>query len=1479
MTDPFAATSDNQNPVDPFAAQEGQNASQVDPFAQENQGASQVDPFAAQDGGAPAPDPFAKPPDSAAPTKSAPGLAGMVQQYQKGAGAGGTGGLKNPLQSDAGTPDLLAPIEAGARFISGGLAPFQLPQDLLFAGLKAAEDTLNPGSLAAALSDHAQANGAPAGRVGLSNFLMGAVTQDFKRNFAGNESVLTHLLEYIPFQPFSAHGPVRNVSGAQLLQGVGVKNAAALRYGGTTADLILDPQLIFPLLEGFGWALKGAGALTSAAGAAEAGAKAMSSADKLRNAARAGEKLTSPFYLAGKATDAAITAGVKAVLPDRITEGMTSSFASVGKVIMNLPAGKVDPATGQPAYTIGDLLAPKSRALNAKLGSSFQRNAQGDITDVGVGGNIKLAARLGRQAAQEAQQTAVQGLKALHDLLGDGENKWWSGVLNSVRKQQKLGPTVNYIPDKTVRDTILNLTYEEVRGGENSSGIGLHVAGRNVTPAVKGFLRQAAPEMRPKTPLARTASQLQGSLTDVVGAEKQAAAEAGFAQKIDHVRKVAEAKGVNPDQAEAVLRQAVQTVQLSDAGVGMALSMAGPIGDNFLRATTKAGLSADEGGNLWIQALAKAGAGSQDIYKIDSFNVGGEEKALGDLLGRPGEKVTVGDLTGNEPTFAGLNLNAFAVGLQNGHLRRAYGMFYAPGDMQALVRAFKGGKIVPSNLIDEQNIGKYLGDRGYGAEGKVVQDYIQATTGASGAESGFLIRQSDLATALTQAGFKPARVKESLALVAQSAHGTEFESFLGNVKKAASGFTPPVRAVVGRGLGQSFLTSREDFIGKNVQVAQEALTKAAKKAAEKGAVNVDDPAVQASILQQARAMGEEEARKQLEALGELRDVRISLYQQAQHAMAAIPGQEYLARAYQIASDGGFVKRGAADDIAPIVDGTPFAFIGDSQANRNGVGAFAGTWIHPAILSDMHRALRTPAMRASSLQQLRSLATGGFLTGPPVTWQNLTSGILNTAQLGINPLLHAFYTATAWRDLGRAAAGVKIPDLELYKSIEPLRLTRMSEAAGLSEDMHGIAKKIAMGELNAPGALEGMTNAYRKFLNKPLGIPGMGLNLFQRSENAMRFGAFRAARAMGMSLEHAATAARYSVYDYSELPYILEGLRSTGLVLFPGFPYFMAGRLVDGAVRHPAVMAVSDRIPAAITNAVAGDHKYQVYASMPGYLQQDHGAPMFMTVDPTGALIAHVMPVGQMVPNNVFAGGPSGAITPFTDSIANAGIIGPLIDYVASWVNGGVPLFAQKYGGKVFEPGRSKDAQILQSLGFMYNSLAPSFARKAVSYKAGSGFTGWASDLARAAKHYIDRSSPPMPLGLAQSHYSLWEKMNKRPQKSFVDDVISALARSSTPIALSGPLANVRRAHSAAQKQLSLDRSTWANQYQKEQEAAQYAQEAGYPDVAKIHQQRMQEAIAAVRRLNQQFIDTWQPVIQTLTSPPTPDVNPAPAQNR
>jgi hypothetical protein len=180
---------------------------------------------------------------------------------------------------------------------------------------------------------------------------------------------------------------------------------------------------------------------------------------------------------------------------------------------------------------------------------------------------------------------------------------------------------------------------------------------------------------------------------------------------------------------------------------------------------------------------------------------------------------------------------------------------------------------------------------------------------------------------------------------------------------------------------------------------------------------------------------------------------------------------------------------------------------------------------------------------------------------------------------------------------------------------------------------------------------------------------------------------------------------------------------------------------------------------------------------------------------------------------------------------------------------------------------------------MYNSLAPSFARKAVSYKAGNGFTGWASDLARAAKHYIDRSSPPMPLGLAQSHYSLWEKMNKRPQKSFVDDVISALARSSTPIALSGPLANVRRAHSAAQKQLSLDRSTWANQYQKEQEAAQYAQEAGYPDVAKIHQQRMQEAIAAVRRLNQQFIDTWQPVIQTVTSPPTPDVNPAPAQNR
>ena len=1386
-----------------------------------------------------------------APESKPPGsLTGLVKQYNQATNTGGSGKMTYqfgaPKQND---------LAAAARMISAGLAPFQLPQDLLFANIKTFQDLmLNPGSVAESMAKQSEAQGTGSGRAGVKQILSNSMfSPQFRKNFAGKEDVLTHLLEYIPFQPLSAHGPERQVSGADLLAGMGVQNPATLKWGGIGLDVGLDPLVAVPMVEGFGMALKGAGKAAEAASiatksarAASVGGKMAEVGQKIAETARVAEPFTSP--IAGPILTA------KAVLPAQVTDAMTNAWARVGRSIMNLPAGNSE-------FTVGDMLAPMSRALNAKLGTKITRGPAGEFTDVGVGGKIRLADKLGQQAAQDVQTTAVQGLKDLHNLLGKSENRWWSGVMEAVTKHARVGPTVNYIPDKTVRDTILNMVYEGTKGGEGSSGWAMNVARRNTTPAVEDLMGKAAGEMAAKTPLARQAESLQSRLQGAFGAEAQMTADQAFHQKILHVRKVAEGKGVNPDQAEAVLRQATHITQMSDASIGMSLSMVQPISENFLRATTKAGMTADEGAAAWSDVLRR-GANGEDIYKLDSIMLNGQATPLSSIVG--GEKTTVGDLLGAETSFAKLNMNAFAKGLQDGHLRRAYGMFYTPGDMNALVGAFNDGKIVPSNMIDEQNIAKHLADQGLGPEGKLVQDYLQGTTGASGAERGFLVKQSDIAEMLKQAGVAPARIKQTLQQIVASAHGPGYQDFLRTVNAAAENYSKPVATPVPSGAGGSraFLSQRENFLQNNVEKAQGTLTKQAAKAGE----DISDPAVQARVAQQAQQMGQEEAQRQLEALGELGNPYISLHQQAVHAGNVLAPQEYLNRTYQLATDNGFAIRGPAfpDMNAPVKSGMEFVHIPDNQGNRNGVGAFAGTWVHPAVKTDIERTLLTRDSGWTSYNHLRSLVTGGYLTGPPVTVKNVLSGFVNTAQMGINPVLHMFHFGTAWRDLERAAKGKVIPDLELYRSLEPLQMSRMSQASGLADDMANMARKIAIGELDAPNAFKTISVKYRNFLNKPFGIPFAGLNFFQQSENAMRFSAFRSARAMGMDTQTAANAARYSVFDYSELPYSLRGLRDTGLVLFPGFSYFLKGRIIDAAIRHPSVLSVSDRLPAAITNAVAPDQRYQIYANLPDWMKKDHPAPAFTTVDPSGAMVAHMMPIGQMVPNNAFEGGLGSLVSPFTDSVANAGVLNSPLNLVAGWASGtGKPMIGAQYGGQVFEPGRGKFTQTMQSLGYLWNNLAPSVLRKAASYTAGKGWSGWASDLVQASKHYIDKSSVPMPLGIAQTHFSLAEQQSKKASRGFVDSVISALVATTTPVTLSGPLANAPRNMAAAKTQLDAEVATWKNEAMKEKAAIDRAASQNMDAAQRVHEQRYQDALKRIGDLQQRFKDQWQPVIDEL----------------
>ena len=300
-----------------------------------------------------------------------------------------------------------------------------------------------------------------------------------------------------------------------------------------------------------------------------------------------------------------------------------------------------------------------------------------------------------------------------------------------------------------------------------------------------------------------------------------------------------------------------------------------------------------------------------------------------------------------------------------------------------------------------------------------------------------------------------------------------------------------------------------------------------------------------------------------------------------------------------------------------------------------------------------------------------------------------------------------------------------------------------------------------------------------------------------ADTARRTGATLSDARMAAIEQQAAEFARLVVFDYSELPKSLDFLKRTGLVLFPGFTYFMAGRTLNAFANRPGTLAVADRFSEALANASLDlEEQLALHIGTPEWMRQDQGVPMPFTMrqGKRGEDIVSVIPLNQLLPTGTildgFAGGGTG--NPWAQSITQAGVWGPVFEVMRALVTGdGEATLSAQYGNRVFDADSEGVDRAQDVFRFLYNTMAPSNVKKllTVNYQdqpAGllPNIPGLVQDLAAGGSRTT--------MDFMTQAYSFDERRTGSPDKGWREAVLSSLLRSPQVVALDGPIAGIGR---------------------------------------------------------------------------------------
>lgn len=756
-------------------------------------------------------------------------------------------------------------------------------------------------------------------------------------------------------------------------------------------------------------------------------------------------------------------------------------------------------------------------------------------------------------------------------------------------------------------------------------------------------------------------------------------------------------------------------------------------------------------------------------------------------------ELTFGELLGGISEMQALPLGEFLQGVMNGHLRKAYGLFMDGQNFQTYIDRVQRGSILSGNLLDEMNIRALM--PGLEAEADLITGYHNALRAAGG---GQILRKNDLVAHLTEHGVSGERINRSLEALVRGMHNNPaFDEAMDLLKARQVRYTQDISDA------QRTAARSETPMVANRRFFQERVNLPEKIAA---------------------------------TLGEHAESTLSVFESARVANRVVARQEVTQRLYTMAKERGLIKS------APFVDqhGARYVPLGQTEG---ALGGFAGQYVHPYLVSELQRLanVETPFLGAG-FQRLRSLITGGYLASPSVLAANFVGGFYQAATAGINPVVMARRMAEVLPDMVKASKGEVSDLMKALKQHLDLEMSSLVGSERIQDFQRLISRNIEMSPEGMRKFADDIATWYEDFLQRPgLGkfrVPFAGLEGFQFSENWFKVAAFKEIReqvlreglpgvrggprripTIAEADQIAAEYARTVVFDYSSLPRGLEMLKKTGVVMFPGFPYFLATRTLGAALNRPGTLAVADRLTEALGN-ISLDPLDQIdaYLGLPEWLREEQGTPLPLSLrtNRAGHDQVSMIPFAQLVPTNTIWDGLFGkglGSNPWAESVTQLGMWGPLYDVFSALVyNEGDATITARFGHRVHDAGAEGAEQAAQVFRFLWNTMAPSVVRRGLSVD----YQGQLQGFLPAIGEMLGSLGADMPEELARALYTFDERRTGRPERTWREDMIASFLRTPTVVALEGPLAGIRQEMESARNGLNGELAALMTRYRRAQ---------------------------------------------------------------
>lgn len=757
------------------------------------------------------------------------------------------------------------------------------------------------------------------------------------------------------------------------------------------------------------------------------------------------------------------------------------------------------------------------------------------------------------------------------------------------------------------------------------------------------------------------------------------------------------------------------------------------------------------------------------------------------------DNITFGELLGGISEMQALPLGDFLQGVMNGHLRKAYGLFMDGQNFQTYIDRVQRGSILSGNLLDEMDLRAIM--PGLEAEADLIQGYHNALRAAGG---GQILRKNGIVAHLSENGVSGERINASLEALTRAMHNNP-----------------------------AFHDAMDLLKARQVQYRQ------AISDAQRTAATSETPMVANRRFFQERVNLPERIAA---TLGEHAQASLSVFEGARIANQVVARQEFTQRLYTLARERGLIKS------APFVDQWNARYVPLGQT-EGALGGFAGQYVHPYLVKELQRLSNVEApFLGAGFQRLRSLITGGYLASPSVLAANFVGGFYQAATAGINPVVMARRMAEVLPDMAKAAKGEVTDLMKALKQHLDLEMSSLVGSERVQDFSKLVSKNIEMSPEGMRKFADDAATWYEDFLQRPgLGkfrVPFAGLEGFQFTENWFKVAAFKEVREQILreglpgvrggprriptaaeADQIAAEFARTVVFDYSSAPRGLEMLKKSGVLMFPGFPYFLASRTIGAALNRPGTLAVADRLTEALGN-ISLDPLDQVaaYLGMPEWLREEQGTPLPFSLrsSRSGHDQVSMIPFAQLVPTNTIWDGLFGkgfGSNPWAESITQLGMWGPLYDVFSALVyNEGDATITARFGHRVHDAGAEGLERAGQVFRFLWNTMAPSVIRRGIS----QDYQGQLQGFLPAIGQMLSDLGTDMPEELARALYSFDERRTGRPERTWREDMIASFLRTPTVVALEGPLAGIRQEMESARNALNDELAALMTRYRRAQ---------------------------------------------------------------